>query len=242
MPGYFIFTKSLLSNHFKFINMRVNFPSLILFYSTILVALSPFNALATSNLAQLKIEDNALLTCIQQQAQKHNWLKLEDILTLKCHGMKINNINGLESLTQLQSLSLYNNKITQIDLHSFSHLEHINIANNKLSTIKLTGLTNLKTLYLFKNNLTRLDFTGLAQLQKIRITNNQLTSLDISPLTSLEKAYFFDNKLEDLVVTGLPKLKFIELRQNPMPDEVYDRYDELEGITIIHDGNADDWK
>ncbi|MEY8198653.1 MAG: hypothetical protein RPS47_05385, partial [Colwellia sp.] len=93
-----------------------------------------------------------------------------------------------------------------------------------------------------KNKLKKINFTGLKQLTKIRITSNKLTQLDISPLISLEKAYFFDNKLEDLIVAGLPKLKFIELRQNPMPDEVYDRYDALEGITIIHDGNADDWK
>jgi Leucine-rich repeat (LRR) protein len=201
-----------------------------------------FNVLAKSKLADLSFVDNALSTCITEQAQKHNWQAIKDIHTLKCHGMEITNIAGLDKLTQLKSLSLFNNKLESVDLRSFNQLEYINIANNKLNTIYLTGLSHLKTLYLFKNNLSTVDFTGLNALLKIRITNNQLSSIDISPLISLEKAYFFDNNLKELIVAGLPQLTFIEVRQNPMPDEVYDRYDALEGITIVHDGNADDWK
>ena len=201
-----------------------------------------FKVLAENELADFTFVDNALSTCISEQVKKNNWQTVKDVHTLKCHGMGIASIEGLEKLTQLKSLSLFGNKLENVDLRAFSQLEYINIANNKLNTIYITGLSHLKTLYLFKNKLSTLDFTGLSKLKKIRITNNLLSSLDLSPLISLEKAYFFDNKLENVVVAGLPKLKFIELRQNTMPDEVYDRYDALEGITIIHEGNAEDWK
>jgi len=197
---------------------------------------------ANPTLDLTKIVDANLSACIAKQAEKQRWQKLSDVKAIKCHGKKINNLAGLENFSNLEKLSLFNNKLTQADFHTFKKLKHINIANNKLTRINIAGLSNLQSLYLFKNKLTTVDFSGLPKLRKIRITNNNLKKLDISPLESLEKAYFFDNKLEDLVVTGLPKLKFIELRQNPMPDEVYDRYDALDGITIIHDGNADDWK
>jgi Leucine-rich repeat (LRR) protein len=195
-----------------------------------------------TGVASLKLADSALSDCVAAQIKGHDLKAVEAIDTLKCHGMNIASLKGLHVLTGLKSLSLYNNQLAAIDLRGFSQLEYINIANNKLRTINLTNLSHLHTLYLFKNNLTTIDFNGLVQLKKVRITNNQLSSLDISPLVSLEKAYFFDNKLEELIVAGLPKLKFIELRQNPMPDEVYDRYDDIDGITIVHDGNADDWK
>jgi len=210
-------------------------------FFTLIAGLSSHHALAQS-IENLIVEDSFLLDCIQKEAEKNHWQESQDVRKLTCHGLKISSLKGLEQLNNLERLSLYNNKLTLADLRSFKRLEYINIANNKLQSIKLTGLAKLKTLYLFKNNLTTLNFTGLIQLKKVRITNNKLSSLDISPLTSLEKAYFFDNKLEDLIISGLPKLTFIELKQNPMPDEVYDRYDELEGITIIHDGNTDDWK
>lgn len=197
---------------------------------------------AVEQLNNLKLADRGLFDCVTQHAKKNNWQSVSDVDVLKCHGKKISSLDGLEALTKLTSLSLYNNKLQQADLRSFSELEYVNIAGNKLKSIKLAGLNKLHTLYLFKNKLKTIDFTGLTQLKKIRITNNQLESLDISRLVSLEKAYFFDNKLEELVVKGLPKLTFIELRQNPMPDEVYDRYDAIDGITIVHDGNADDWK
>lgn len=213
---------------------------LVLFINLILCL--PFKVLAMNELADLTLVDNALSVCITEQAKKHNWQAVKDVHTLKCHGMGIASIEGLEKLTQLKSLSLFGNKLENVDLRAFSQLEYINIANNKLHSIYIKGLSHLKTLYLFKNKLSTLDFTGLSKLKKIRITNNQLSSLDLSPLISLEKAYFFDNKLENVVVAGLPKLKFIELRQNTMPDEVYDRYDQIEGITIIHEGNAEDWK
>lgn len=189
-----------------------------------------------------KITDKKLAVCLTQQAKEQHWKKLSDVIAIKCHGKEIANIAGLERFSNLEKLSLFNNKLTHVDLHTFKKLKHINIANNKLIRINIIGLSQLQSLYLFKNKLTTVNFKGLSQLKKIRITNNKLKKIDISTLISLEKAYFFDNKLEDLIVTELPKLKFIELRQNPMPDEVYDRYDALEGITIIHDGNADDWK
>ena len=212
------------------------------FYYLYLLLLVTSHVKASNFIEQLTLMDSALMSCIKAQAELNNWKKIDQIHTVKCHGMKIKCTKGLASFVNLKSLSLYNNKLTDIDLHNLVKLEYVNVANNQLKTINLSALTNLETLYLFKNKLVNIDFTDLVQLKKIRITNNRLTSLDISPLISLEKAYFFNNKLNDLIVKGLPKLKFIELRQNPMTDEVYERYDELEGITIIHDGNADDWK
>jgi protein phosphatase 1 regulatory subunit 7 len=216
-------------------------PSSVIFSIYSLIVLS-FHANASQPLNQLKLADNGLLKCIEQQASENNWRLVSHVDELKCHGLAISNLDGLQVFTQLKSLSLYNNKLQQADLRHFNQLEYLNIAGNKLKTVNVSGLNQLKTLYLFKNKLKTIDFNGLSQLKKIRITNNLLETLDITPLTALEKAYFFDNKLEDLVVKGLPKLKFIELRQNPMPDEVYDRYDAIDGITIVHDGNADDWK
>lgn len=214
------------------------FFSIIIFF--FIFVLKP--AYSADWLATLSIKDKALKACIHALATKNKWQNIEQVETIKCHSKGIENLNGLEAFRQLKSLSLFNNKLVHADLRAFQQLENINISNNKLTKIQLTNLNKLTTLYLFKNRLTTVDFTGLSKLNKLRITNNQLSTLDISPLVALKKAYFFNNELEDLVVKGLANLTFIELRQNPMPDEVYDRYDAIEGVTIIHDGNADDWQ
>lgn len=190
----------------------------------------------------MTFSDLALAQCVKTLAEQNHWQSNDQITKLKCHGKGIKKVDDIVNFPQLSYLSLFNNNIVEADLSSLTQLKYVNLANNKLADIKLNNLSHLETLYLFKNKLTTIDFSGLTALKKVRATNNRLNKLDISPLKSLEKAYFFDNKLKDLIVKGMPKLKFIELRQNPMTDEVYDRYDELDGITIVHDGNADDWK
>jgi len=188
------------------------------------------------------IKDKNLAKCIAKSAANKPEVNWRELKKVKCHGKNIKQLHGLTALSQLEHLSLFNNQLKEADISTFKHLTFVNISNNQLAHIKLTGLSELTTLYLFKNRLTSINFLGLTKLKKMRITNNLLVDINIDPLVSLEKAYFFDNKLEELQLDGLPKLGFVELRQNPMPDEVYDRYDKMEGITIIHDGNADDWK
>jgi len=209
---------------------------------TLLLWMVVINIATAVNMSSVMFKDEALAKCIKNLSERNHWKNSEQVTKITCHGKGIKNINGLAIFSQLKYLSLFNNALTSVDLQPFKHLHYLNIANNKLTQIKLENLAELNTLYLFKNKLTTIDFMGLSVLKKVRITNNLLQQLDLSPLISLEKAYFFDNKLKDLVVKDLPKLKFLEVRQNPMTDEVYDRYDELDGITIVHDGNADDWK
>lgn len=212
----------------------------------ILLFCLPWLALPTTakalEISAIDFHDQALKQCITKLSNKNHWHSSEQVTKIKCHGQGIKNIVDLNNFPNLNYLSLFNNQIINADLSSLTQLSYVNLANNQLTFITLSNLTQLKTLYVFKNRLTTINFTGLSSLKKIRATNNLLNKLDISPLVSLEKAYFFNNKLKDLSVKGMPKLKFIELRQNPMSDEVYDRYDEIDGITIVHDGNADDWK
>jgi len=238
-----IFDYIIFYNHFSQENTTLRFIFNTLYLTFLFVVLFiPEIAFANSPPKISDIKDENLSKCLSNNMQKMGLHNTNQLRNLKCHGMNISNLQGLEKFTQLETLSLFNNKLTNVNIQTLRDLKHLNIANNKLKKINIVGLSKLETLYLFKNKLVTVDFTGLDKLKKIRITNNNLKGLNISPLISLEKAYFFDNKLEELIVKGLPKLKFIELRQNPMPDDVYDRYDALEGITIIHDGNADDWK
>jgi protein phosphatase 1 regulatory subunit 7 len=202
------------------------------------------NATSAGNilLAQLNFADPALAQCVQQTAAQQHWQFVHDVVELKCHGMHIQQLDGLAQLVMLKSLSLYNNDIEQADLTALKQLTLVNLANNQLNQLNITQLSHLTTLYIFKNKLSYVNFDGLAQVIKLRAMNNSLTDIDISSMQALQQAYFFDNKLKDLNIAGLKHLQFLEVRQNPMPDAVYDRYDAMVGVTIVHDGNADDWK
>jgi hypothetical protein len=207
----------------------------------ILIFALAFNS-AAQNLADVEFEDEQLAKCVMQSAEKQGWTEVTHVTAIKCHKADIKSAQVLDKFTALQSLSLYNNDIVSLDLTSLTDLQSLNLANNKLRDLKITGLTNLETLFLFKNKLKTLDLTGLVSVKKVRLMQNKLTRLNITPMLALETGYFFDNQLEDLQITGLVNLSFLDVKQNPMPDELYDFYDEQEGIVISHDGNADDWQ
>lgn len=190
----------------------------------------------------LPIKDNALKACVIKAMEKVGTTNPQLVKKLKCHNKGVKSVSGLDTLTGLESLSLFGNRIEQADLSLLKHLTHINLAKNRLTEIQIHSLVQLESLYLFKNKLTTINFSGLSSLRKMRLMENQLELLDISPLTSLVEGHLWDNQLKDLQITGLTNLEFLDVKQNPMPDELYDFYDKQTGITITHDGNADDWK
>jgi Leucine-rich repeat (LRR) protein len=120
-------------------------------------------------------------------------------------------------------------------------------------TLKKDGLTSeqLTTLKCHSKKIEQLD--GLEQfknLTSLSLFNNKIETANVSALSKLstlniaklESAHLFDNQMEDLDIVPLVNLTFMDVKQNPMPDELYDFFDEQEGVVISHDGNADDWK
>lgn len=167
-------------------------PFFVIFWMFSLPFLS-CHAQANQHLNQLKLADSALLSCISEQASINSWQSVGDVDVLKCHGKGISNLEGLQALlTQLESLSLYNNKLQHADLRYFKALEHLNVAGNQLETVNVSGLSQLETLSLFKNSLKTVDFKGLSQLKKIRITNNLLETYDCSLRVSRNLVVYLD--------------------------------------------------
>lgn len=201
-----------------------------------------FAVFANTPVDSLSFEDNAFKDCIKSVASERKWQYVEQFSDIKCHGMGIEKAQEVNQFINLHSLSLFNNNLQSLDLTNLSKLKLLNLANNQLHALEISSLNRLEKLYLFKNQLETLDMSGLSSLQAVRMMQNQLKTLDISALKNLKMGYFFDNKLVDLQISGLDKLEFLDVRQNPMPDELYDFYDEQDGVVISHDGNADDWK
>lgn len=190
---------------------------------------------------QSDIQDPQLLKCIQKALDKQG-VAPADLQVLKCHSKKIESLDGIAQFNNLTSLSLFNNRIERADLSGLQKLTLLNLAKNRLTELQVANLPDLHTLYAFQNKLEAVDLTGLNALQKLRLAQNKILSLNTQDLVSLESAHLFDNQMEDLDITPMVSLTFMDVKQNPMPDALYDFFDEQKGIVISHDGNADDWK
>ena len=90
----------------------------------------------------------------------------EKVTKLVVASQSLTLVNGLEQLTQLEVLSLYNNKLTDVKgLDKLTQLKLLDLRRNKLTDVKgLEKLTQLTKLYLNDNQLT--DVKGLEKLTK----------------------------------------------------------------------------
>lgn len=212
------------------------------FNKIIAVGLLAFLSSASVHALELQLRDAKLQQCIMALAQKKNWQSPADITDIECHSLGITSIEGLETFTQLQKLSLYNNQLTAVTIAHLPKLKHINLAKNKLTVINLQDLPALEELYIFSNKLPSIELVNLPAMTLLKINDNQLTQLTYKALPALEKMYLFNNHVEDIDIYHLPNLKYMDARQNPMPDKLYEDMDKLTGVTFLHDGNAEDWQ
>jgi len=203
------------------------------------VLLSFYPAKSTSS--STTITDQNLLTCVEALGRKNAWAAPSEYLHITCHNKKIASATGLQEFVNITKLSLHKNNITSFDASRFTRLRVLNLGRNKLKQLKISQLTELAELYVFGNLLTVLDLSTLPKLTKIKANSNQLLNFRYHALPQLNKVYMFDNQMEHIDIHSLPRLKYMDVRQNPMPDKLYEKMDQLKGATILHDGNADDW-
>ena len=78
--------------------------------------------------------------------------ELSQITEVICRGQNITSAKGIEKLTSLRYLNLYNNKVTSIDLSKNTELVMLNMTFNKLTEIDLSKNLNLQQLYLNGND------------------------------------------------------------------------------------------
>ncbi len=188
------------------------------------------------------VMDPALRRCINTLAEENGWHTPSDVIAINCHAQNIQSLTGLDVFINLEKLSLFNNALEQAAIPAFGKLKSLNLARNKLKAIQLGELPALTELLLFNNALASLTLPSLPALKQFKANANAMHQFHYTHLPQIEKIYLFDNKLVTIDIDRLPALRYMDVRQNPMPDELYQRMDNMKSATILHDGNAPDWK
>ena len=139
---------------------------------------------------------------------------------------------ALNSLTGLQSLTLFNNQLTGSipALSALTALQILHLGSNRLtgSIPALSALEDLQTLHLSSNQLTgRIPvLSALTALRNLHLHSNRLTGeiRDLSALRALQQLYLHDNQLSGRIpdLSALRALRILYLQNNqltgPIPD------------------------
>ncbi|MBU3075232.1 leucine-rich repeat domain-containing protein [Clostridium estertheticum] len=145
------------------------------------------------------------------------------IKELKASNTNISNLSGIQNLTELTLLYLYNNKIENIDdLKGLTKLNVLDLYNNKIENINaLKKLTNLTTLYLWNNKIDNIDsLNGLTSLTVLDLWGNKINNIDaLKRLTNLTVLDLSNNKINNInSLKGFTKLNALYLGINPITD------------------------
>ena len=125
--------------------------------------------------------------------------KLTNLQSLDLSGNQLVRIEGLDQLTNLQSLNLWNNQLVRIEgLDQLTNLQSLNLWNNQLTRIEgLNKLTNLQSLYLSGNQLVRIEgLDKLCQLERLDLSDNKLSVIENLPQTNLKELKVGGNNIE----------------------------------------------
>lgn len=191
--------------------------------------------------APWSVPDPNLQECLTELAQQNGWAEPAAFQSIKCHNRRIESVAGLDAFSHITSLSLFNNQLRQVQLRGFAQLQHLNLSRNDLRELKLEDLPSLQKLYFFDNRIAHMTLAGLPRLAECKGNNNALETFSYAELPELKKLYLFNNQLKTIDIYRLPSLQYMDVRENPMPDKLYEEMDAMQGITFLHDGNAEDW-
>jgi hypothetical protein len=149
----------------------------------------------------------------------------------------INNAEGIEAFRNLRKLQIEHNNLTTINLSQNINLTWISLWDNKITTLDVRALSNLQLLGTSQNPISNIDISQNLDLREIDFQNNRdsahpnygitegYLSLDISKNTKMERIYLADNRLTTLDVSKNPnltdiwaegnKLQSLNLTKNP---------------------------
>ena len=109
------------------------------------------------------------------------WEKIDGVYRLVDCSMTGYNLVGdlnLSSCSELKSISIEDNSISQIELNSF-HLTVVNVSSNNLSSLDVSNLATLESLSCSDNELSSLDVSNNLRLIYLDCSNNNVSTVSL---------------------------------------------------------------
>ncbi len=126
------------------------------------------------------------------------------LISLNISDNQLENINGIQNITSLQSLSIANEKLNDEKisaLNKLTNLSTLNISGNQIENIDVLAILDLKYLYFNNNKVQNLQPINGKVFYELEFVGNRVQ--DISPLSAhrtINNLKMDNNKIEDTTV------------------------------------------
>ncbi|MBQ6419226.1 MAG: hypothetical protein IJJ91_11215, partial [Synergistaceae bacterium] len=171
--------------------------------------------------------DEAFRNCVHEAFDANgDWYlsdsEISNAKTMQFGGKGISDATGIKLLTSLEWVELQDNSIRVLDLSGMTKLTSLWCWNNGMTGLSVSGCSSLPELWAYDNALRVLNVSKCASLKKIYIWTNNFTGLSLSNLPSLEGVW----------AAGCKSMKELYVENNPAMTMLY--VDKCTALEEIH--------
>ena len=109
------------------------------------------------------------------------------VSSLSLEGLGIADLTGIGAFTHLENLDVSDNDLTGVDLSGCKALVTLDVSDNEIASLDLTGLSSLETLDAHGNGMQTLEIRSCASLRDLDVEGNSLARLDLSGCAAMER-------------------------------------------------------
>lgn len=121
-------------------------------------------------------------------------------------------------IESVQNLNVSNKGIENLSgIEGFKALVDLNVRENSLRSINISGNTDLLFLWAADNELTQLVIGNNPNIEKVELSGNRISSLNVSEYTTLQLLDVRENEITGIDVSTLPLPTFNEFRVEGNP-------------------------
>lgn len=139
---------------------------------------------------------------------------INTVRSLNVSNKAISDLTGIEDFAELETLEVYVNNLTRIDVSDNSFLEHLNVSDNDLTAIDVSNNPDLRILYAGYNQFTTIDVSNNTELTTLYLIHNLLTTIDVTNNILLQDFQFHNNSLTTIDLSANEELDFLSGRDN----------------------------
>ncbi|MCD0469580.1 T9SS type A sorting domain-containing protein [Flavobacterium sp. JAS] len=139
---------------------------------------------------------------------------INKVTSLNISNSSITDLTGIQDFAALTSLTMYFNKLTNVNISKNTALIKLDLSWNSLSTLDVSNNPSLYELNCGSNNLTTLDLSKNINLTRLECSQNKLSTLDLSNNTKLTVLSCVSNKFTTVDISKNLDLLAFECYQN----------------------------
>ncbi|WP_407556674.1 T9SS type A sorting domain-containing protein [Winogradskyella sp. 4-2091] len=148
------------------------------------------------------------------------------------------NTIDLSSNTKIESLVVWNEPFTSLDISDLVALEELNFNSSQLTTIDLSSNVMLRDIQMLSGNETTMDLSDLTTLESVLIGDGQLASVTFTNNLSLTEVNLRNNQITSIDVSALSALEELNVRGNQIAAINVTQNTSLESLIVFNNNLA----